>query len=218
MAVLNWVNLLLSFIASLLRLGAGSAAPVLKNEIQIILYEFEGCPYCRIVREAISQSGIQVLVRPCPKGGKRFRPEVRKLGGKAQFPFLIDENKDIAIYESGDIAAYIHHNYGGTRSWQRFLGPLDQILSQFGILVRLFAGTFVKKSIAPAAPLEFIGAERDPRARLVKELLCEMELEYFWSGQGETGKTNPTLFDPNTKEKIMGAFAIRAYLKRTYRP
>ncbi|GJL94541.1 MAG: hypothetical protein DHS20C05_09460 [Hyphococcus sp.] len=217
MAVFYWFHLLLSLKASILRLGAGGAAQAVTPEKPIILYEFEGCPFCRIAREAVSQSGVSVLVRPCPKGGKRFRPHVKKLGGKAQFPFLVDENADLSMYESRDISTYLHKNYGGNRSWQRFLGPIDQILSQLAVLIRLLAGTFVKKSVAPETPLEFIGAERDPRARLVKEILCEMELEYHWHPKGGDGESKPALNDPNTKETITGAQAIRDYLRKTYR-
>ena len=32
------------------------------------LYEFEGCPFCRKVREAISVLDLDVTIYPCPKG------------------------------------------------------------------------------------------------------------------------------------------------------
>jgi len=176
-----------------------------------ILYEFEGCPYCRVAREAVSEAGLTVLVRPCPKGGKRFRPQVREQGGKAQFPYFIDPNTDKAMYESSDIARYLARTYGGG-SLLRYLGPLNGVLSQFSTLFRLAAGTFAAKSRAPEKPLEFEGAERDPRARLVKERLCSMEFEYLW--RPKLGK--PRLIDSNTGETIAGAGPIRRYLKETY--
>ncbi len=215
MIIFYWVHLALSFLASVLRFGEGAPAKSATQNQPITLYEFEGCPYCRIAREAVSQSGAIVLVRPCPKGGKRFRPSVSELGGKAQFPYMIDPNTDMRIYESGDIAAYLHNTYGGRRSWLRFLGPINQILSQFGVLFRLAAGTLKRASAPPEQPLEFFGAERDPRARLVKELLCEMEIEYLWRSDSDG---SPLLIDPNNGERISGARAIRAYLKKTYRP
>ena len=217
MSIFYWSSLPLSFVASLLRLGAGAPAPRIEQKEPIILYEFEGCPYCRIAREAVSQSGVSALVRPCPKGGKRFRPAVRELGGKSQYPYLIDENTGAQMYESGDIAAYLHKTYGGRRTLMRFLGPIDLILSQFAVLARLAAGTFRRRSTAPAEPLEFVGAERDPRARLVKERLCEMELEYLWRPAGE-GDAAPLLIDRNRNEIIAGAHSILQYLKAVYRP
>ena len=35
---------------------------------------------------------LDVDVRPCPKGGSVWRNKVIEMGGKAQFPFLVDEN------------------------------------------------------------------------------------------------------------------------------
>ena len=53
------------------------------------LYEFEACPYCRLVREAFTELDLDALVYPTPHGGKRFRPKVEKLGGRQQFPYLV---------------------------------------------------------------------------------------------------------------------------------
>lgn len=44
------------------------------------------------VREAISILDLDVTVYPCPKGGQVWRPKAVELGGKAQFPFLVDNN------------------------------------------------------------------------------------------------------------------------------
>ncbi len=215
-SIFYWLSLPFSFLASLLRLGAGAPAPRAAQKQPIILYEFEGCPFCRFAREAVSQSGVSVLVRPCPKGGKRFRPAVRELGGKAQFPYLVDDNTGARMYESEDIAAYLHKTYGGRRSLMRFLGPINHILSQLAVLARFASGTFRRRSTAPEKPLEFVGAERDPRARLVKERLCEMELEYLWRPAGE-GDAAPLLIDRNRNETIAGAHSILKYLKAAYR-
>jgi len=217
--IFHWANLGLSTLVSALRLGAGAAAPVSTGGEPVIIYEFEGCPFCRVAREAVSDSGAPALIRPCPKGGKRFRPMVKTLGGKTQFPFLVDPNNEMTLYESADIAAYLHERFGGSRSPIRFLGPFNHLLSQFGVLLRLMGGTFAKRSRAPERPLEFFGAERDPRARLAKELLSEMEIEYLWRARGTGGEgAAPRLFDPNAGETRIGARAIRQYLLSTYRP
>ena len=210
--VLHYVNLATSFVASVLRFGAGAAGTPANAGTPPVLYEFEGCPFCRIVREAVSEAGVAVLVRPCPKGGGRFRPQVKERGGKAQFPYLIDPNTDQAMYESADIAKYLTKTYGGARPLIQWTGPVNLISSQFGVLARLLAGTFRIASTPPEKPLEFIGAERDPRARLVKERLCSMELEYLWRPEAGT----PALKDPNTGGSVSGAGAIRRYLKETY--
>lgn len=35
----------------------------------IEIYEFEGCPFCRKVREAVNILDLDVLFYPCPQGG-----------------------------------------------------------------------------------------------------------------------------------------------------
>ena len=59
------------------------------------LYEFEGCPFCRNVRETLSVLALDVEIYPCPRStlkaygaveNSRFREEVTKLGGKARAP------------------------------------------------------------------------------------------------------------------------------------
>jgi len=212
-------EIVLSFLASVLRLGAGASGQVALNQESLILYEFEGCPFCRIAREAVSETGVTVLVRPCPKTGKRFRPAVKEMGGKAQFPYLIDPNTDNRLYESGGIAAYLRKTYGGKgRPLIYWLGPLNLMTSQFANMLRLMNGTFLRKSGQQDAPLEFSGSERDSGARLVKELLCEMQLEYLWRPRGEEGEATPRLHDSNTGATHVGSLAIRSYLKKTYRP
>ncbi|MEM6537853.1 MAG: glutathione S-transferase N-terminal domain-containing protein [Pseudomonadota bacterium] len=209
---LFWI---MSLASSIFRLGAGGArltdqAPAQK----LILYEFEGCPFCRIAREAISESGIPVVVRPCPKGGERFRPSVSDLGGKAQFPFLIDPNTDRSFYESAYIASYVARTYGVGRPLVHLLGPIGLALSQFATLARVAAGTLVWRSKQNDKPLEFYGAERHPTARLVKERLCAMELEYVWNPYTDG---SVKLVDPNTGASVTGGLPIRLYLADTYR-
>lgn len=219
--IVHSFHLATSMVASILRFGAGAAGAPAHAAAPPILYEFEGCPFCRIAREAVSEAGVPVLVRPCPKGGKRFRPNVSALGGKAQFPFLIDPNTDEKIYESADIARYLIKTYGGARPIIHWMGPVNLLASQFGVLARLLAGTMTIKSRVPKCPqertserpLEFSGAERDPRARLVKERLCSMEIEYLWRPL----RGAPKLDDPNSGAAISGAAEIRRYLKQTYR-
>lgn len=75
------------------------------------LYDFEACPYCRLVREVLTELALDVDIYPCPKGGERFRGDVIKMGGKAQFPFLVDGNTGEKLYESADIIEYLYATY-----------------------------------------------------------------------------------------------------------
>jgi hypothetical protein len=103
-----------SHLASVLRLGAGwiSRPARRKPEALLELYEFEACPFCRRVREALSEYDLDAIVFPCPKRGIRFRPKVVELGGKHQFPFLVDPNTGRALFESADIVRYLNETYG----------------------------------------------------------------------------------------------------------
>lgn len=209
---LHW---LLSVLASALRLGAGRGGnEIVTNEALPVLYEFEGCPWCRIAREAISRAGLSVLVRPCPKGGERFRPSVVELGGKAQFPFLVNPQTGEGQYESAEIAQAIREAHKSGRPILHWLGPINGILSTYASLVRLMSGMRVQASKPQSRPLEFHGSEVSPGARLVKEVLCVLELEYIWHpGTGGGAR----LQDPNTGKLCHGPRACLRYLKRTYK-
>jgi glutathione S-transferase len=146
------------------------------------LYEFEGCPYCRLVREALTELDLDALVFPCPKGGSRFRGRVLELGGKLQFPYFVDPNAGRAMYESADIIAYLFQTYGTGElplHWQ-WIG-LQQLASGFAGLPRASAGRRAAHPPAaqvPAQPLELYSFEASPFARLVRERLSELELPY----------------------------------------
>lgn len=81
--------------------------------MRLQLFEFEACPFCRRVREAMTELDLCVEVFPCPKGSVRHREIVRRSGGKEQFPFLIDPTSGISLYESGDIVNYLFEQYSG---------------------------------------------------------------------------------------------------------
>nr|WP_197501593.1 glutathione S-transferase N-terminal domain-containing protein [Hyphomonas sp. Mor2] len=213
----------LSLIASALRLGAGgTGSSVSIPTSPLILYEFESCPFCRIAREQVSASGVTVNVKPCPKGGKRFRPEVKQKGGKAQFPYLVDPNVSaegaaVAMYESADIARYLRQRYGKTpRPLIHWAGPINQILSQFAALARYMNGTIARPAAQPDKPLLLYASERSAGGRLVKEMLCSKELEYFWTAQAPNGQRTPLLKDPNSDRLVTGSFAILNYLRQAY--
>ena len=73
-----------SVAATMTRMGRGiyTRPAAARPERPLELYEFEGCPFCRLVREALTELDLDALVHPCPKGGARFRPRVVEVGGK----------------------------------------------------------------------------------------------------------------------------------------
>ena len=216
---LNWS---LSALSTLTRFWAGwRGKPARQTPAQpIILYEFEGCPFCRVTREAVSALQLSVDVRPCPKGGTYFRPELVRIGGKAQFPYMIDPNTGIKMYESADISRYLYKTYGGRAApWplRPAVRGADAMLSALSLLPRLGLGQFTSgRTQAVAKPLEFWGAEADPLARLVRETLCALEIPYRLHTNRPDGGPSLGLFDPNTGARHSSSLAARRYLSATY--
>ena len=112
--MLRTLDVTTSFLASGARLASGMRVGPLgpRPELPLELYEFEACPFCRKVREALSILDLDAHIRPCPKNGPRFRPHVVERGGKAQFPYLVDPNTGKEMYESDDILRYLFERYG----------------------------------------------------------------------------------------------------------
>ncbi len=192
-AQLDPVAFLGSFATTALRLGAGVATAPRKSRPALLfeLYEFEGCPFCRVVREVLTELDLDAMIYPCPKGGTRFRPQLLKLGGKEQFPFLRDPGTGQAMYESADIIKYLFETYGGGSvplRWQAI--GVQQLGSAFAGMWRFGAGRRVRASVAPAAPLELYSFEASPFARLVRERLCELELPYVLRSVGRSHATD----------------------------
>lgn len=183
------MNTLTSVLATLVRPGVGinSTPAILKPKKTLELYDMEGCPFCRITREALTELDISVMIYPCPKKGTRFRPKVIEMGGKAQFPFLVDPNNGTQIYESVDTIDYLYATYAQQEvplKWR--LSSLQKIGSSIASGFRPGSGLRVKPSTLPDKPLELYSFESSPFARPVRELLTEMEIPYLLHSAGRT--------------------------------
>jgi glutathione S-transferase len=178
-----------SLATTLLRGGLGVATrpSAVQPDLPLELYEFEACPYCRLVREALTELDLDARIFPCPKGGERFRPKVVELGGKAQFPFLVDPNAGRRLFESADIVRYLFETYGQRDlplHWR--LPRLQQLGSGIAGLPRLGAGLRARPSRLPDRALELYSFESSPFARPVRELLCELEIPYTLRSVGRS--------------------------------
>ncbi len=178
-----------SALATALRTGFGiTAHPAGEKPAKLLeLYDFEGCPYCRLVREALTELDLDAMIYPCPKNGGRFRPRVTELGGKAQFPFLVDPNTGRQMYESLDIIDYLFETYAKRPlpiKWRT--GSLQKLGSGAASIARGMAGMRAKPSRQPASPLELFSFESSPYARPVRDLLCELEIPYILRSAGRT--------------------------------
>ena len=178
-----------SLLASQLRGWRGTMAvrPAERQPEKLLeLYEYEDCPYCRLVREALTELDLDAQIYPCPKGGSRFRPKVKELGGKFQFPFLVDPNTGKQMYESTDIVAYLRETYAGRKTPAGFLDRRIKVAtSTLATILRGRHGWRVRPSKAPAQPLELFSFEASPFSRLVREYLSELELPYVLRNTGK---------------------------------
>ena len=225
------LDLLSSFAVSVVRAGNGMSVGSLgpRPDRLLELYEFEACPFCRKVREALSILDLDVLVKPCPKGGTRFRPELVQRGGKAQFPYLVDPNAGVETYESDDIVRHLFTRYGdGSVPVSLSFMPLYFATNALASLCRPLSGVRVRPSRLPAQPLELWGFEASPYCRIARDALCELEIPYVLHNVAKgspkrhafvarSGKMQvPYLFDPNSGREMFESADIVAYLDATY--
>lgn len=219
-----------SHLASGFALGAGwhVTRTARQPEKLLELYEFESCPFCRKVREALTVFDLDARIYPCPPDGTRYRPEAIKLGGKRQFPLLVDPNTQRQMYESNEIIKYLAETYGdGTIPLVLRLGPLTDVRSFMASAAR--PGRLrAKGSRAPEKPLELYSFEASPFCRIAREALCRLEIPYTLHNVGKGSSKRdayvarsgrmmvPFLVDPNTDTSMFESADIVRYLETTY--
>jgi len=210
-----------------------TSLPVTKPRLPLEVYEFEACPYCRKVREALCILDLEVYVYPCPKEGVRFRPLAIQAGGKKQFPYLVDPNTGFAAYESDDIVNYLFKTYGDGQVPLPLRGGLFTNLSS-GLSSRFRPGKGTRragvKTVFPEYALELWSYEPSPFCKVVREKLCELELPYLLHNtprgaasrqalKDRVGRFQvPYLEDANTGVKMFESVEIIKYLEDTYGP
>jgi len=220
-----------SFLASAARLGSGLSVDrsARQPEKLLELYEFEACPFCRKVREALSILDLDAVIYPCPKGGPTHRARVRAQGGRELFPYLVDPNTGQAMYESSDIVAYLFREYGdGSVPLALGAGVFTDASSVLSGLPRLGGGSRYRRARVPEQLLELYSFEASPFCRIVRESLSSLELAYRLHNvaQGSPGREAfvarsgrmmvPWLADPNTGTELFESADIVAYLNETY--
>lgn len=197
---MHQLKVLQSVASTLLQKGKGASGTANPNQPEKLfeLYDMEGCPYCRRVREVLTLLNLDYITYPCPKNGTKYRPKVVEMTGKVQFPFFIDPNTDRKIQESAEIVDYLFATYGTTgktpSKWQHM--PKREVASTLATLASGLRGLKADKTnqnrAQPEALLELYGFEASPYSRLVRERLCELELPFIsrnvakerWQDQG----------------------------------
>jgi glutathione S-transferase len=147
------------------------------------LFDFEACPYCRVVREALTELDLDVQIHPCPKGGTRHRPRARELAGRESFPTLHDPSAGVTVTGSQRVLGHLFARFANRHTPLRFRVGVSSSIAASG--VRGLRGSRAAASAAAAEPLELYSFESSPYCRLVRERLCELELEYLLHNLGK---------------------------------
>ncbi|MBA2662642.1 MAG: glutathione S-transferase N-terminal domain-containing protein [Bradymonadaceae bacterium] len=227
-----------SWMASVMRGGRGLKVSAYSRENpprpakRLELYDFEGCPFCRKVRDVLTELDLEFIERTCAKGASTKRAFVVEQGGQSMFPYLIDPNTDTRLYESEDIINYLMSTYSPGRSAiGRALSPIDTASSMSASIVRP-RGSKVRDGLGerdqPPELLELYNFEASPYCRKVREAMCELNLDYVVKNVGKGSKRRaefkalagrvmvPYLVDPNTGTQMFESDEIVAYLEKTY--
>jgi glutathione S-transferase len=185
---LHQVNVLRSVVVSTLSAWRGTSVVMaaIQPKKLLKLYDMEGCPYCKRVREVLTALGLDAEIYPCPKGGKRFRPEAMRLGGKQQFPLLVDPNTATVLYEAAEIVDYLFITYGKRNTPSAYTsGSLAPMVVGVSSWLQGTRGITARKSSRPTKLLELWSFESSPYSRLVRERLTELELAYVLRNLGK---------------------------------
>ena len=164
------------------------------------LFEAEYCPFCRHVREALTELDLDAMIYPVPKRGERFRARLKKLSGKTTVPFLHDPNTGRKLGESEAIVEYLYKEYG--HDWEKV--PERRIkTSVLASATRGRNGMFAQPSTRPAKPLELYSWEGSPYARLARETLCELEIPYLLHNVGKTPGSHADYLPPEYRAEYV---------------
>ena len=75
----------------------------------LTLYVKTGCPFCHKVLDTVAELGLEVVQKNI--ADPLVAEELIKKGGKRQVPYLVDDDRGVALYESMDIDAYVRAQY-----------------------------------------------------------------------------------------------------------
>lgn len=220
-----------SLLTSVIRGGAGGRTRAMgpRPDHRLVLYEMEVCPFSRMVREAVSELDLDVLIKPCPPGEVVHRDELRALRGSVAVPFLVERAVSVKLGESALIVRHLYDRYGqGRPPWILRGGFLATSSSMLASAVRGQEPMYRAPRSRPTQPLELWNYEASPYCRLVRERLGALGLPYLsrnlarhsprrLSFEQQFGRIQfPRLADLDTGVALFETADILAYLEQTY--
>lgn len=196
------------------------------------LWEFEACPYCRKVREVLSELDLEYVCHPVARGSAHRGETPTYAGGRKSYPYLVDPNTGAAMKESEDIIEHVFAEYGpGPGARSRRLAPIHTLGSFVASAIRP-RGRAVRPGLSGRAPpkerLVLYSFEGCPFCRRVRERLHALDLVHVVknAAKGSARRAElvaiggrarvPFLIDPNTGARLYESSAICDYLEATY--
>lgn len=76
----------------------------------LFLYYKPGCEYCARVQRFLDEHSIAITLRDIVTIPEHAEDLIER-GGKRQVPYLVDDKKNVEMYESDDIIKYLKNNY-----------------------------------------------------------------------------------------------------------
>ncbi len=151
----------------------------------LILFDQEGNPECRLVREVLTELNLDVIVAPCPAGGQNITKFKSVFNGVSP-PMLVDLNSPSVTKGAIEIVRYLFKQYKEIQAPREFASILKSSLtSKLATGVRFGAGIKARPSQQPDLPLILYSFESSPFSRPVRERLCELELTYILINLGK---------------------------------
>ena len=95
------------------RLRGGKRAyqpPAVRPPFPLELWNYEGSPYCRLVREQLDAHGLSYVSRNLARESPRRAAFLERFG-KLQFPCLYDPNVDRTLFETASILEHVRCLY-----------------------------------------------------------------------------------------------------------
>ena len=100
----------------LFRLGAGGSYEFANiPEKPLVLWAYEGSPFCKVVRERLSALELEHVLMHTPRGSEN-RQKLWKKTGRFQVPYLEDPNTGVNLFESEAIVEYLNKQYAVAES------------------------------------------------------------------------------------------------------
>ena len=76
----------------------------------LTLYYKPTCPFCQKTMAVIDEMGLEVEMKDI-SADDALAQELIDRGGKRQVPYLVDIERGVEMYESGDIIAHLREHY-----------------------------------------------------------------------------------------------------------